>query len=53
MPIKYQDIRNERQWKASTGLSAKQFLELAQEFGKAYERIFGVSMQERQSNSTK
>ena len=52
MPIKYQDIRNERQWKASTGLSAKQFLELALEFGKAYERIFGVSMQERQSNST-
>ncbi|HMN89112.1 MAG TPA: hypothetical protein PKD70_02535 [Saprospiraceae bacterium] len=52
MPIKYQDIRNERQWKASTGLSEKQFLELALEFAKAYENFFGVSMQERQSNST-
>lgn len=52
MPIKYQDIRNERQWKASTGLSAKQFSELAVEFGKSYESLFGVSMHERQSNST-
>lgn len=52
MAIKYQDIRNERQWKASTGLAEKQFFELGQQFGQAYESLFGVSMQERQSNST-
>jgi hypothetical protein len=52
MAISYQDVRNDRQWKASTGLSEKQFLELVLEFGKAYENLFGVPMQERQSNST-
>ena len=52
MGIRYQDVRNDRQWKASTGLSEKQFLELVLEFGKAYENLFGVPMQERQSNST-
>jgi hypothetical protein len=40
MAINYQDVRNERQWKASTGLSKGQFLELVQEFGKAYESLF-------------
>jgi hypothetical protein len=52
MAIKYQDVRHDRQWKASTGLSENQFLKLALEFGKAYEDMFGVSMQERQKNST-
>lgn len=33
-------------------MSVKQFLELALDVGKAYESLFGVSMQERQSNST-
>ncbi len=51
MAIKYQDVRHDRQWKASTGLSEDQFLKLALDFGKAYEDMFGVSMQERQSNS--
>jgi hypothetical protein len=52
MTIRCQGIHNELQWKASTGLSEKQFLKLALEFGKAYENLFGVPMQERQSNST-
>lgn len=45
-------IRNERQWKATTGLSQSKFLELSQAFGLAYEGIFGCSIQERQSHSS-
>ena len=52
MAIKYQDIRNERQWKASTGLNEKQFFTLANMFGQSYEQLFGVTMTERQGNST-
>lgn len=52
MAIKYQDIRNERQWKASTGLNEKQFLSLAKMFGEAYEQLFGETINERQNNST-
>lgn len=52
MSITYKDVRNERQWKASTGLSSTQFYELAQDFGASYENIFGVTISERKSNST-
>lgn len=52
MAISYKDVRHERQWKASTGLSEEQFFKLAELFGQAYEVLFGVSMEERQSNST-
>jgi len=52
MAISYQEVRNERQWKASTGLSEEQFFKLVDLFGQAYEMLFGVSMAERQNNST-
>ena len=52
MPINYQEIRSERQWKASTGLSSEKFKELASIFGRFYEQVFGESLQTRQSNST-
>ena len=52
MALKYQDIRSERQWKASTGLNETQFLSLAKSFGQAYQHLFGVTMSERQNNST-
>lgn len=52
MAISYEEIRTERQWKASTGLSKNQFFELVELFGKAYEEIFGESMPSRQENST-
>ncbi len=35
MAIRYQDVRNDRQWNASTRLSEKQFLGIGLEFGKA------------------
>ncbi|MFM8450878.1 MAG: hypothetical protein ACKOAY_12295 [Haliscomenobacter sp.] len=52
MSITHTDVRNERQWKASTGLSSTQFYELAKDFGASYENIFGVTIEERKSNST-
>jgi len=52
MAISYKDIRNERQWKASTGLSEQQFFSLLKLFGESYEQLFGVSMLERQNNTT-
>lgn len=52
MAISYKDVRNDRQWKASTGLSEEQFFKLEKLFGQAYETLFGESMEERQSNSS-
>lgn len=52
MAITYQEVRNDRQWKASTGLSEEQFFRLVKLFGQAYESLFGESMEERQNNSS-
>ena len=51
MAITYKEVRDDRQWKASTGLSQQQFFSLLKHFDQAYESIFGLSMQERQNNS--
>jgi hypothetical protein len=42
--LNYQTIRNERQWKSSTGLSEKQFHQLSKYFGETYEFFHGVSL---------
>jgi hypothetical protein len=42
--LNYQSIRNERQWKSSTGLSEKQFHQLSEHFGETYEFFHGVSL---------
>jgi hypothetical protein len=52
MAISYQDIRTERQCKAATGVSAKQFAHLTKLFGEAYEDLFGESISERRQNSS-
>lgn len=52
MAISYKEIRNDRQWKASTGLSEHQFFTLVEMFGEAYEQLFGESISDRQNNST-
>ncbi len=44
--LSYQAIRNERQWKSSTGLTQAQFLQLARSFGETYEFFNGVSLQQ-------
>lgn len=48
----YQGLKNERQWKATTGLKATQFYRLSNSFGGAFEEIFGQSLSARQSNSS-
>ncbi|MEO1255279.1 MAG: hypothetical protein AAFY41_10395 [Bacteroidota bacterium] len=52
MAISYQEIRTQRQWRASTGLSEEQFLKLVPLFEKAYKELFGEDIEERQSHST-
>jgi hypothetical protein len=42
--LNYQHIRNERQWKSSTGLSENQFLQLSKYFGQTYEFFHGVPL---------
>jgi len=51
MAISYKDIRNARQWRASTGLKKDQFLKLVGEFKITYEDLFGESIEERQSGT--
>ena len=49
----YKNIKSERQWKATIGLSEIKFHELASHFAEAYKSIFGMGMEQRQKNSTK
>lgn len=42
--LNYQNVRNERQWKSSTGLSENQFHQLSKYFGETYEFFHEVSL---------
>lgn len=44
--LSYQQIRDDRQWKSSTGMSEKQFHQLAELFGQTYEFFEGVNLEE-------
>ena len=50
MASSYKDIRNERQWKAMTGLSQQEFTFLSTAFGLAYEQINGIALQQGAAN---
>ncbi len=50
MAVSYQDVRNERQWKATTGLSEEDFLSLCTAFGRAYEMLHEVSLEKGAEN---
>lgn len=52
MANNYKNIKSDRQWKATTALSEKKFHELAAHFRETYNEMFGMSMAQRQSNST-
>lgn len=41
MSLSYQQIRDERQWRAATGLSEVQFHKLASSFKQTYEDFLG------------
>lgn len=52
MSISYTQIRDARQWKASTGLSEDQFRKLVEEFKITYEDFLGETINERTNNSS-
>lgn len=51
MALRHEDIKDDRQWRAATGLSGAQFADLTEHFGLAYERIYGKTISERQASS--
>jgi hypothetical protein len=52
MAISYQDLKNDRQWRSSTGLKQSQFEILREQFARAYEQMHGETILERKSGST-
>ena len=53
MASSYKEIRNERQWKAMTGLSEQECILLSTAFGIAYEKINGLTLQQGIINLSK
>ena len=51
MALNYQDIRDERTWKATTGLSSEKFHELVKHFQVVYEDFLGESIEQRHKNA--
>lgn len=52
MPISYKEIRNERQWRATTGLNETQFNKLVQLFKETYEDFHESTLKEQISMRT-
>ena len=52
MSFTYRGLKQERQWKATTGLKATQFYRLSKDFGERFEDIFGESLSVRQDRSS-
>ena len=52
MGIRYQQIRDDRQWRASTGLNKNQFFELVKAFQITYEDFLGQRIEDRLSSSS-
>lgn len=47
--LDYRKLKNDRQWKSSTGLSEKKFHQLSELFGQTYEFYEGVGIEEAAS----
>lgn len=52
MPIRHEDIRTQRQWRAATGLTEEQFRDLHVRFAHAFEELFDATLAERQGDSS-
>jgi Helix-turn-helix of DDE superfamily endonuclease len=50
MSFSNKDLKNDRQWKAATGVSEKDFIELSNAFEKAYEMKQGISLEQASAN---
>ena len=48
--LNYKNIKSERQWKATTGLSAPQFHRLCQVFSSCFEKIHEVNLSDMELN---
>ena len=48
--LSYKNIKNTRQWKATTGLSEKAFFKLSKHFGHIYESKYGVNIESLSTN---
>jgi len=46
MGVNYKEVRNDRQWKSTTGLSQAEFNSLTLAFGQAYERLHQISLEQ-------
>lgn len=53
MKISINDLKNERQWRSSTGYDEKRFRKLLTLFEQTYLKIFGKTLPERQSAGPK
>lgn len=51
MSLSYRDIRDERTWRATTGLSSAKFRELVEHFKRVYEDFLGESIEQRHQNA--
>ena len=49
MKLSTTDLKTDRQWRSATGLDKKRFMLLLSFFEKAYQEVFGQTLQERQS----
>lgn len=50
MSFSYKDLNSDRQWKATTGMSEKDFVILSDAFGKAYEMKHGLGLEKAAAN---
>ena len=50
MGVNYKEVRNTRQWKATTGFSQAEFNSLTLSFGQAYERVHEISLAQGAQN---
>ena len=53
MKISINDLKNERQWRSSTGYDEKRFRKLLTLFEQSYLKLFGKTLPERQSEGPK
>ncbi len=47
MALSYQDIRDERTWRATTGLGSEKFFQLVEHFKVTYEAFLGETIEQR------
>ena len=52
MESNYRKLRNDRQWRSTTGMSEEQFEILSNQYAKSYYSIYGKTMEQRQSESS-